>query len=151
MPTDEFDPSHIRALLQDIEIKLVLDSPNKDYRFEYYTASIKDRQTDQPRLSRTYRLFDVVRGGIVSEPWDAYDLDKQTTLIAHLIKDAHYRITKVVRGWEVSCPECGHMIRGKIWQSVPKTCTESPTNKCRAAIDEKTANEVLYSGPHSEQ
>lgn len=85
-----------------------MDSPDDNYRFEYFTTSIKDRQTGEPRLTRTYRLLDLIRGGVTPEPWDAYDLDKQTTLVTNLMKFGRYCMAKIVCGWEVICPTCGH-------------------------------------------
>jgi hypothetical protein len=145
MPTDAFDRAHIRSLLENIEVKIVLDSPKNDYRFEYFTASIKDRDTGEARLNRTYRLLDLVRGGIVSEPWDVYSLESQATVVANLIKFSQYRITKLVSGWKIVCPSCGHIVQGKIWQTMPKKCIAQHP-KCSAAIDEQTATELPFSG-----
>jgi hypothetical protein len=143
MLTDAPDASTVRRLLENLELKIVLDSPDDDYRFEYFTTSIKDRQTGEPRLTRTYRLLDLIRGGVTPEPWDAYDLDKQTTLVTNLMRSSSYRMAKIVSGWEVICSACGHVIRGKNWESTPKTCTAEPPRKCRAKIDEKSIVEIL--------
>ena len=69
MLTDAPDASTVRRLLENLELKIVLDSPDDDYRFEYFTTSIKDRQTGEPQLTRTYRLLDLIRGGVTPEPW----------------------------------------------------------------------------------
>jgi hypothetical protein len=45
MLTDAPDAGIVRRLLQNLELKIVLDSPDDDYRFEYFTTSTKDRQT----------------------------------------------------------------------------------------------------------
>lgn len=74
MLTEAPDASTVRRLLENLELKIVLDSPDDDYRFEYFTTSIKDRETGEPRLTRTYRLLDLIRGGVTPEPWDTYDL-----------------------------------------------------------------------------
>lgn len=144
MLTNAPDASDVRRLLDNLELKFVLDSPNDDYRFEYFTTSIKDRTTGDQRLTRTYRLFDLVRGGVTPEPWDAYDVEKQTTLVTNLMRFGHYRMSKVVCGWEVVCPVCGCLMRGKNWESFPKTCTAEPQIKCRAKIDEKSIVEILF-------
>ena len=144
MLTDAHDASTVRRLLENLELKIVLDSPDNDYRFEYFTTSIKDRQTGEPRLTRTYRLLDLIRGGVTPEPWDTYDLDKQTTLVTNLMRFSRYRIAKIVCGWEVICPVCGHIMRGKNWESSPKTCKTEPPKKCRARIEDKCIAETLF-------
>ncbi len=144
MLTDAPDAHTIRCLLENLELKIVLDSPDSDYRFEYFTTAIKDRQTGEPRLTRTYRLLDLIRGGITPEPWDTYDLDKQATLVTNLIRFSRYRMTKVLCGWEVTCPVCGHIMRGKTWEPVPKTCTAKSSRKCRTTIDDARITEVLF-------
>ena len=143
MLTDAPDASTVRRLLENLELKIVLDSPDNDYRFEYFTTSIKDRQTGKPRLTRTYRLLDLIRGGVTPEPWDAYDLDKQTTLVTNLVRFGRYRMAKIVCGWKVNCPACGHVMRGKNWESTPKTCTAELPRKCRARIDDESIVEIL--------
>jgi len=132
----------VRGLLQNHELKVILDSPGGDYRFEYYTT-IKDANINDLRHIRTYRLLDLVRGSITAEPWDRYDLDKQTTLVTNLIGFGGYRISKVVTGWMVKCPACGHLMRGKIWESVPTTCAGKGPPKCRRKItDDNIVEEV---------
>lgn len=146
MLTDAPDENAVRQLLENLELKICLDSPDDDYRFEYFTTSIKDRQTGEPRQTRTYRLFDLVRGGVTPEPWDTYDLEKQTTLVTNLMRFSRYRMAKIVCGWEVICPACGHTIRGKNWESTPKACTAELPKKCRARIDDKCVVEILSAG-----
>lgn len=143
MLTDTLDAHTIRRLLENLELKIVLDSPNNDYRFEYFTTSIKDRQTGELRLTRTYRLLDLIRSGLTPEPWDIYDLDKQTTLVTNLMGFSRYRMTKIVCGWEAICPACGHVMRGKIWESIPKACRNESSRKCRTRIDDEDINEIL--------
>lgn len=58
----------INQWLKNFDLKIVLDSPEKDYQLEYFTAPIKDRITGKNRLIRTYQLIDLVRGGITSSP-----------------------------------------------------------------------------------
>lgn len=137
------DARTVRRLLEDLELKIVLDSPDDDYRFEYFTTSTKDRQTGEPRLTRTYRLLDLIRGGVTPEPWDTYDLDIQTTLVTNLMRCSRYRMTKIVCGWQVICPTCGYVMRGKNWESTPKTCMAESPRKCRARIDEACIIEIL--------
>ena len=138
MPTDVIDEHTVRRLLANLELKIVLDSPDDDYRFEYSTNSIIDRQTKDPRQIRTYKLLDLRRGGDTPSPWDAYDLDKQTRLVTNLIRFGRYRISKVVGGYEITCPKCGHFMPVKIWESVPKKC-----RKCKLTIDDKDVKEIL--------
>jgi len=144
MLTETPDAHAVRHLLENLELKIVLDSLDNDYRFEYFTTSIKDRQTGEPRLTRSYRLFDLIRGGVTPEPWDTYDLDRQTTLVTNLMRFGHYRMTKIICGWEVICPVCGHVMRGKIWESTPKTCMAESPIKCRTRFDDESINEILF-------
>lgn len=143
MPTNTPDAHTVRHLLENIELKIVLDSPGNDYRFEYFTTSIKDRQTAEPRLTRTYQLLDLIRGGVTPEPWDTYDLDKQTILVTSLMRFSHYRMAKIVGGWKIICPVCGHVMRGKIWESIPKICKAKSPRKCRTRIDDERIDEIL--------
>lgn len=135
----------VRALLKNHELKVVLDSPDKDYRFEYYTTTIKDSATGELRYMRTYRLIDLVRGGgVTQEPWDVYELEKQTTLVTGLLEYSRYRISKIVAGWTIKCPSCGQIMRGKIWEAVPKTCTAQGSPKCRQRFDDdRLVEEIL--------
>lgn len=143
MLTDYLAPNVVRSLLENIELKIVLDSPDNNYRFEYLTTAIMDRQTGEQRLTRTYRLFDVARGVVTAEPWDTYDLEKQTTLVTNLLGTSHYRMTKIVSGWEVICPACGSVMQGKNWESSPKRCTANHPLKCRANIGDEIVKEIL--------
>jgi hypothetical protein len=143
MQTDAPDVLTVRRLLENLELKIVLDSPNNDYRFEYFTTSIKDRQTEELRLTRTYRLLDLIRGGVTPEPWDTYDLDKQASLVTNLMRFSRYRMTKIVCGWEAICPVCGYVMSGKIWESIPKTCRNESPRKCRTRIDDEGIKEIL--------
>ena len=145
MLNDPPDAHTVRRLLENLELKIVLDSPDNDYRFEYFTTSIKDRETGEPRLARTYRLLDLTRGGITAEPWDTYDLDKQTMLVTNLMRFSRYRVTKIICGWKVICPACGHVMRGKNWESSPQTCMAEPPKKCRTRIDDNGVDEILLS------
>jgi len=140
------DPSqhHVRALLKNHELKVVLDSPDNDYRFEYYTTTFKDSETGDLRYVRTYRLLDLLRRSMTQEPWDAYELEKQTTLVTGLLKYSRYRISRIVAGWSIKCPSCGETIRGKIWESAPKTCTAKGSPKCRQRFDDdQLVEEIL--------
>lgn len=134
----------IRALLEDHELKVVLDSPKNDYRFEYYTTASKDPTTNQNRFFRTYRVLDLLRGGMTPEPWDSFDLDKQTELVTNLIEFSGYRISKVVTGWVVKCPLCGLSTRGKIWESIPKICPGKRSRKCGQTFGPKDVVEDTH-------
>jgi len=124
----------VRRLLQNDDLRVMLDAPEGDYRVEYYTTTIKDAGADAPRRVRTYRLVDLFRGGITQEPWERYDLDKQTTLVTNLMEFGGYRVSKVVAGWKVQCPACGHLMRGKIWESVPTICARKGPPRCRQKL-----------------
>lgn len=136
MTSSDLSEYRIRTLLKNHELKVVLDSPDKDYRFEYYTTTSKDKQTGELRYVRTYRLRDLLRRSVTEEPWDIYDLDKQTMLVTGLLEYSHYRIAKIVAGWTMKCPSCGEIMRGKIWEDAPKACTGQGSVKCRQRFDD---------------
>jgi hypothetical protein len=131
MKVHETDAGRVRALLQDPDLKLVLDSPEGDYRVEYYATVARDADSEVVRPVRAYRLVDRVRGGITQEPWDRFDLDRQTALAIHLMEFGGYRLSKVVAGWSARCPACGHVARGKIWETAPAVCPGKGPRRCR--------------------
>jgi len=135
--------SRVRSLLRNDELKIVLDSPEEDYRFEYYTTILKDRQSGKDRHVRTYRLVDLRKGGVTPEPWDVYEIEKQTGLVTNLISVGRYRIVKIVAGWTIKCPSCGKLMRGKIWDSIPKTCSGHGSSKCRQELDVGLVKETI--------
>jgi len=120
----------VRDLLKNLELKVILDAPNGDYRFEYYTKATKDIATGQILYVRTYTLCDLIRGGETQEPWGTYDLEKQIGLVTGLLDFSKYHVSKVITGWMIKCPTCGHIKEGKIWETVPKTCTGTGPPKC---------------------
>jgi hypothetical protein len=144
MTTLEPLDQRVRAFLKNLELKLVLDSPNQDYRFEYYTTTTKDDKTGELRYMRTYRLMDQVRGGVTQEPWDSYDLEKQTNLVTNLIEFGRYKLSKLVAGWSIKCPSCGYLIRGKHWEPVPKQCTAPGSPKCRQRFESNEFFEEIH-------
>ena len=116
------DSLNIREALEDINILLHVESPQEDYRFEYYTSAMKDPETGEQQLTRSYRLRDLQRGNASQEPWDKFDLDKQVGLVTNLLGLSGYKISKKSRGWKIKCSKCGHVMEGKIWELAPKTC-----------------------------
>ena len=136
MTTHESLEERVRRLLSDHDVKIVLDSPDGDYRFEYYTSATKDSKTGEQRYVRAYRLIDRLRGGVTVEPWDTYDLEKQTSFVAGLIDFGRYKLARVIAGWSVACPSCGYVMTGKHWESVPKSCAASSSPKCRQRLDD---------------
>jgi hypothetical protein len=146
MPIGGLNEMDIRRLLENTDLKITLESPSKEYQFEYYTASNKDRITGELRFTRTYRLIDLVRGGITSEPWEAYDLESHASKVTNLVKFSGYRVTKVVNGWQALCPACGHTMRGKNWEPIPKVCVAQGPKKCRSAIIDADVTELLLAG-----
>src|SRR5690348_8759569 len=111
--------NNIRDLLKNRELKIILESPDKDYRFEYYTSSIKEEPDALPRLNRSYRLIDLTRGSVTPNPWDNYDIDKQVNLIQNLIQFSNYKIVEVISGWQGTCSNCGNTSSWKIWEKIP--------------------------------
>lgn len=143
MTSGPLKTEEIRKLLKDIKVKLLLESPKQDYQLEYYTTTIKDPNTDEIiRYIRTYRLNDLIRGNVTQEPWDTFDLDKQTGLVANLLTISEYRVVKAINGWTVKCPKCNFIMEGEIWKIPPKACLGS---KCRHKIkaDEIVENLII--------
>jgi hypothetical protein len=133
----------IRHLLENLELKIVLDSPYNDYRIEYFTTSLRDRVTGESRFTRTYHLIDLVRGGTTPEHWDTFHLEKQADLVVNLLTLCGYHIAKVVKGWEAHCPSCENVMHGKIWVPLPKKCAVEPSRKCKTVIESSSIIEVL--------
>ncbi len=138
------DINTINQLLKNTDLKIILDSPENDYRLEYFTTFTKDRETGEPCLARTYRLKDLVRGGITSEPWDTFNHDKQVTLITNLINFGNYRIIKVISGLEIKCPACNQTMQIKNWEAIPKRCGANNQKKCFSSIDSSNVTEILF-------
>ena len=138
------EAKRVHALLRDPELKVVLDAPEGDYRIEYYATASKNAGSGVARPVRAYRLVDRIRGGVTQEPWDRFDLDKQTALATHLMAFGGYRLSKVVAGWKVKCPACGHTSRGKIWEAVPAGCVGKGPPKCRYRLAAADVAEVLH-------
>lgn len=144
MPPHRSLQEQVHLLLKNQELKIVLDSPDGDYRFEYYTTTSKDSKTGEARYVRTYRLIDLLRGAVSVEPWDTYDLEKQTTLVTGLINFGRYKVSRVIAGWSIKCPSCGHVMTGKHWESVPKNCTASSSPRCSHRLnDPHLVNEIV--------
>ena len=131
MTSGQLETKELRNLLKDINVRLLLESPKQDFQFEYYTTSIKDPKTNKIRYTRTYRLKDLIRGNVTQEPWDKFNLDKQTGLVENLLNISEYRFVKAINGWTVKCPACGHITKGKIWENTPKTCRGA---KCKYKV-----------------
>lgn len=138
------DTHTISQLLKNTDLKIILDSPENDYRLEYFTTFAKDKETGEHCLARTYRLKDLVRGGITSEPWDTFNHDRQVTLITNLINFGNYRIIKVICGLEIKCSACNQTMRIKTWESIPKRCGGRNPEKCESPIDSSNITEVLF-------
>lgn len=147
MTSTQLESKELRKLLKDIHIKLLLESPKHDFQFEYYTTTIKDPKTEKTSHSRTYRLNDLIRGNVTQEPWDKFDLDKQAGLVDNLLNISKYRVVKIVNGWTVKCPECGHITEGNIWENTPKTCRGA---KCKYKVkaEDITEHQIFSDSEH---
>lgn len=115
---------NFRLLLENLDLKLILDSPDGAYRFEYFTALSKNRDDNCEVKTRKYRLIDLVRGTVTPDPWDAFNLETQARLLPGLINWSRYQLT-IVTGWKVKCPACGEVTVGKHWKSPPKACAST--------------------------
>lgn len=144
MTSHEMVASRVHRLLQSHDLKVILDCPKGEYRFEYFTTSTKDSRTRKATLQRTYRLVDLKRGTVTAEPWDAYDLAKQTSLVAGLISYSGYNVSRVISGWSITCPSCGYTMSGRHWESVPSTCKARATPKCYHRLDGVNVAEVVF-------
>lgn len=135
---------HIMVLLQNINLKIFLDSPNNNYQFEYSTNKIKNSTTGAIKYIRTYRLIDLTRGAEILEPWDKYNLKKQIELVSNLIKFSNYKISKITTGWMIKCSMCHTVMQGNIWDTIPKKCRgKEPI--CRHRITDNDIEEKLLS------
>jgi hypothetical protein len=143
---DESAFDYYRKLLENLDLKLVLDSPNNEYRFEYYTSCSKDQGTGIETKSRKYRLLDQVRGTVTPEPWDAFNIESHARILRGLTNWSQYRLT-LVSGWEVQCSSCGHVMSGKAWQPLPRSCTANHHPRCKQKIDESLATDVCVPLP----
>jgi hypothetical protein len=126
--------NNIRELLKNRELKIVLESPDKDYQFEYYTSSIKEETGGSLRLNRAYRLIDLARGAVTQNPWDNYDIDKHVNLIQNLIQFSNYKIVEVISGWQGTCLSCGNTSSWKIWEKIPDKCGQKVPRRCAGNI-----------------
>lgn len=140
----------VRELLNNLELKIILDSPINDYRFEYFTNQIKNSDSGMYQLIRTYQLTDLIRGGITSEPWDTFDFEKQISLVTNLVNFGNYRIVKVISGWIVNCPTCNHIMQGKIWQKPPKKCQTKNPHRCPSPLSNSDITEILHNQPYDD-
>ena len=138
---------NIRILLENFELKIILESPANDYRLEYFTTAQKDRRGGEPRLTRAYRLLDLTRKTVTASPWDDFDVRKQPELIENLINISKYKITSIIYRWRATCPECRNMTEGKIWESITETCMEKRPKKCGAKIAAPDIVEIPFSYP----
>jgi hypothetical protein len=143
------DPKQVRELLRDHEVRVVLEAPEGDYRVEYCTTSTRDTDTGASKHLRTYRLLDMTRGSVTQEPWDRFDLDKQTGLVTNLMDCGGYRILKLVTGWRAQCPACGRISRGKIWEPAPISCGAKGPPRCGYKFTPADIAEEARSAPMS--
>lgn len=131
---------NFHALLADFDFRLVLDSPNGEYRFEYFTVLSKP-DTEQEVKIRKYRLHDKMRGTVTLDPWDGYNLETQARILQGLIEWSHYRLI-IITGWKVTCSVCGHLMDGKPWQIPPTVCTSKNHPRCNNKIKKNLVEEV---------
>lgn len=116
------DAHDVSRILADLERRVELQSPTDDYAIHYLTTTFKEPATGELRLVRTYRLHDLVRGGVTAECWGPFDLQKQTEIVLGLLTRSNYRLERMVRGWTATCPECGTQYHGRIWETPPQAC-----------------------------
>lgn len=134
--------SLVRRLLADTEIKIVLEAGARHYRIEYLTTRAASRGVEKSVLARTYRLFDQIRNTESSEPWDSFDLDKQTRLVTQLLTITDYKLKRLVRGWTVVCPACEKRMEGKIWEAPPKVCKGTKAIQCARGISSDDVRDI---------
>lgn len=137
----EFTADCFRELLQNFDLKLILDSPNEEYRFEYYTVVTKETGSSVETKTRKYRLLDQARGTVTVEPWDAFNLDRHAEILRGLTSWSRYKL-KVSVGWEIQCPTCATAVSGKPWEAHAKSCTSKHLVRCLQKFDDTLVSEV---------
>jgi hypothetical protein len=137
------DEHNIYTLLKDPDIEFELESDNKQYVFVYSTRIVAKDIDNPTQFERTYWLEQAGAGGTLVEPWDAFDVTKQTTLAQNLVRFAGYRVRGVFNGWKVVCPRCGNSMTGKIWRNSPKDCKSIPSRvRCHYVFTEHDKTRV---------
>lgn len=143
-----FTADYFRELLANHDLKLILDSPNDEFRFEYYTVAVKGSGSAIETKVRKYRLLDLARGTITVEPWDAFNLERHADILRGLTSWSRYKL-KVSEGWKIQCPSCNGVISGKSWQVPPKSCASKHLGRCLQKFDDTLVSEVYTSTPQS--
>ena len=144
----EFTADCFRELLQNFDLKLILDSPNEEYRFEYYTVVTKETGSSVETKTRKYRLLDQARGTVTVEPWDAFNLDRHAEILRGLTSWSRYKL-KVSVGWEIQCPTCNGVVSGKPWESRAKSCSSKHLVRCLQKFDDTLVSEVYLLIPEN--
>jgi hypothetical protein len=92
---NENEEKYIASLLENPDIEFELESPNKQYVVCYSTRIVAKDIEKPSQFERTYWIDQEGAGGTLVEPWDAFDLIKQTTLAQNLIRFSHYSLRGV--------------------------------------------------------
>lgn len=139
MSDEEGSKRDIRARLDNPDLKLAFDSPDDAYRLEYYSVASIDPVTKKREASRRYRLLHRPTRSVIIDPWDQYDAEKQSVLLARLMAYSGYRLAEVVTGWRAVCPKCGEKYSGRHWDPAPTTCKQA---KCGSPLEAEDVRET---------
>lgn len=98
---------------------------------------------DQQGLRRTYALIELTGDSKMVENWGRRDEIAMIRVFSNLLRFSDYEITREVSGWEVACPECGHVARGRHCESQPRTCKSAKTVGCSLRVGEGFAEKAV--------
>lgn len=132
---NEFNDLNVGKILEDTDLEIELQSPDDEYTLIYSTIKIAKEIEEPTQFSRNYWLLVHSNKSRIDAPWDRYVYQNQKTLIENIIKFSKYKITRVSKGWTVTCNICGNKIAGKIWRNSPKNCeARIEKNKCEGEL-----------------
>jgi hypothetical protein len=119
----------IARVAPDKNLKVVITSDKGDYEFQIYTERAAKDAT-QTELRRTYALTELTSGAKMVENWGRLDEPAMIRIFSNLLSFSAYSITKVVSDWIVTCPECGHIEKGKHYEPQPRACKSQKSHGC---------------------
>lgn len=123
----------VRAILDNKDLELELESPDKKYYFVYSTNIVAKEieVVNSTQLMRTYWLASAEASTSGPPAWGAYQHEMQVESVTNLIRFAKYNAIGVYDKWQLKCPRCDSVYSGKIWRNSPKSCeTKFENKKC---------------------
>jgi hypothetical protein len=119
----------ISRVVPDKSLKAIITSDKGDYEFQIYTERAA-KDAVQTGLRRTYALIELAGGSKMVENWGRLDEPAMIRILSNLLRFSDYTMTKVVSGWSVTCPECGHVEKGKHYEPQPRACKSAKSGGC---------------------